>query len=211
MERFLRQIMGAAAVTIGLIGQNAEAQQGPLNVMTFNCHVDTGPKLTACHTKEPSDFDPRKIESLRDVVEGTPSCKLAGITPGTEVDWPIHFLDSPALLQPPPPLASGKLRHMIENPNVLEGPSAELMAKLYPKGAQATGKSGRAVIDCEVNVDGSAGQCAVVEESPPGAGFGEAALEASSHFRFRPKAVDCVPTGGAHIRLPITFVLQAGR
>lgn len=101
----------------------------------------------------------------------------------------------------PPPGASG----VILNPTWYERPALEEVAKLYPEAARTAGIAGRAVVSCVVAADGTNRDWRVVEESPAGAGFGEAALTFAKRSRSVPQRHNCVAVGGAFIRFPLSF------
>ncbi len=60
------------------------------------------------------------------------------------------------------------------------------MAEYYPSHAARNDISGKATISCEVTSGGLLTACKVVEESPPGEHFGEAALKLAPKFRMIP-------------------------
>lgn len=61
---------------------------------------------------------------------------------------------------------------------------------------------GLAVINCKVAEDRSLTDCRLLEESPPGAGFGEAALRMSHLMRLSP---DSTADESGRVTLPILF------
>jgi TonB family protein len=85
-------------------------------------------------------------------------------------------------------------------------PTGEDLARYYPERAARKELPGRATISCQVTDEGRLTGCTVVSESPPGEGFGEAALKASTSFRMR------VDTGTSpqarRVRIPINFRLD---
>jgi hypothetical protein len=87
----------------------------------------------------------------------------------------------------------------------LRQPSAEDMARYFPTQAQMAGiKGGRALLDCTVHVDSTA-SCVVASESPSGYGFGDAAMNLSRLFRFRPATRDGVPFESGDLKVPVGF------
>jgi protein TonB len=54
---------------------------------------------------------------------------------------------------------------------------------------------------------GSLDHCIVVEETPAGLGFGEAALKLAPEFRMRRATIDGVPEQKPVVRIPIRFRL----
>eukprot|EP01030_Chromulinospumella_sphaerica_P012975 gene12975-12758_t len=75
----------------------------------------------------------------------------------------------------------------------------------YPLEAVRQDIEGKVVLSCTVQPDGTVANCQVVEETPAGHGFGQAALKMSSRFRMRPQTSDGHPVGGAVVRIPIKF------
>jgi protein TonB len=90
-------------------------------------------------------------------------------------------------------------------PDWIERPSADAVKAAYPPVASAAKISGRAVVQCVVGVDGANHECRVVEETPRGRGFGEAALGLSKLYVMTPMKRDCVPVDGGIVRLGFNF------
>ncbi|UAL10596.1 energy transducer TonB [Caulobacter segnis] len=84
-------------------------------------------------------------------------------------------------------------------------PTGADFVRYYPKVAADQGVAGRAILDCDVTAAGSLERCRVVEETPLGYGFGEAALKLTGLFRMNAKSVD--PSDPARRRniVPIIF------
>jgi protein TonB len=102
----------------------------------------------------------------------------------------------------PPPSAKPTI---IQNPDWAAIPSARGLLQVYPEQAWRKHISGHVVLACEVAVDGSAQNCEVRSETPPGIGFGRAALMFSRNFRFIPMRRDGVPIPGGKVVVPVTF------
>ncbi len=67
----------------------------------------------------------------------------------------------------------------------------------YPQKARAARVDGSAVVDCQVEPDGRLSRCAVLGESPPGMGFGEAAaLIFLKYAKLDSNAMQAYPQGG---------------
>ncbi|MFA7262621.1 MAG: TonB family protein [Caulobacter sp.] len=71
-------------------------------------------------------------------------------------------------------------------PRLLAHPSAQDMAAAYPRDALRDGVRGRVVMACRLMADGRLTACAVADETPPGLGFGAAALSMAPYFRWAP-------------------------
>jgi TonB family protein len=87
---------------------------------------------------------------------------------------------------------------------------AEDLARFYPEQAARTNASGRATTECKVTAEGTLVDCQVIEESPPGLGFGEASVKLDSLFKMRPLTKDGVPVGGGTVRIPIRWIIPGG-
>lgn len=75
----------------------------------------------------------------------------------------------------------------------------------YPASARAKGIAGQATIRCTVRADGRLYGCAVVFETPPGNGFGEAGIKILSQAMAHPSMVDGKPVDGGVINVPFRF------
>lgn len=88
----------------------------------------------------------------------------------------------------------------------IEQPDGQSYARVYPPAAIRNGVEGRAMLECLVGETGYL-RCAVTEDSPEGAGFGDAALRVSTEFRVAPTQADGAPTAGRRLRRTIVFRL----
>jgi hypothetical protein len=89
-------------------------------------------------------------------------------------------------------------------PDWTRRPTPTQSASIFPDKAARDGlKTGVALVECVVQMDGSFAGCEVREETPAGEGFGEAALRLIPTLAIAPWSQDGRPTDGAHIRVPI--------
>lgn len=79
--------------------------------------------------------------------------------------------------------------------------------KVYPSRALRRGISGGAIVKCMVDREGTLVDCSVVDEAPPGQGFGEAALKLMHFYTMRPMTRDGLPVDGGTVRMPILFTI----
>jgi protein TonB len=91
-----------------------------------------------------------------------------------------------------------------ENPIHITRPTREEIMAHYPPDALAQGVSGSALVECEVVSGGVLDHCRVVQETPAGQGFGEAAVQVAFEHHVQPDANGRMPVG-RRIELPVTF------
>lgn len=78
----------------------------------------------------------------------------------------------------------------ITNPAWLSAPEPA-----FPRAAQRAGEeSGVVKLKCQADAEGRVRACQIVEETPPGVGFGEETVKAAMKARVRPRLVDGQPS-----------------
>ena len=88
----------------------------------------------------------------------------------------------------------------------LERPTAHDFIAAYPPEALGRHLNGRASLDCSVTADGTLANCSVRSETPPGEGFGEAALQVATHFRMAATTTSVQTTEGGRTFVHLSFV-----
>ena len=107
-----------------------------------------------------------------------------------------------ALVVSGPALAQAK-------PDWTQSPTGADFERYYPKSAAERSIPGRAILDCDISGAGALEHCRVVEETPVGFEFGEAALKLSGLFRMSPVSIPIDPDHRRSI-VPVIFGM-AGR
>jgi TonB family protein len=85
-------------------------------------------------------------------------------------------------------------------------PSGDDMAEAYPPVAETLGVTGHVLLACKVATTGRVEDCQVTSETPPGFGFGAAALKVAPLFQMAPSTVGGSATVST-VRIPIRFAL----
>ena len=85
---------------------------------------------------------------------------------------------------------------------------AEILS-VVPPAARAARRAGRSSVNCVIRIDQRLDDCRVVDETPPGFAFGEAALRAATFFRYRPPMTAAGrPVEGQRVTIFIQFGRQ---
>ena len=98
----------------------------------------------------------------------------------------------------PPPISA--------EPDWLNIPDADAVYWAYPARAIAERVEGRAVIECDVSIQGTTEHCKILEETPAGYGFGEATIAILSKSLFKPR-IHCGVVVPGEVRIPFSFKL----
>lgn len=97
---------------------------------------------------------------------------------------------------------------VIVNPEWARKPTPDEIMNHYPTDALRQDLSGRVLIRCDVALSGVLENCAVVEETPAGVGFGAAALAMTPLMLMKPMTKNGVPVEGGKAVVPISFAIQ---
>jgi TonB family protein len=96
------------------------------------------------------------------------------------------------------------------NPDWLRKPSGADLASVLPGQAAKKGIDGRAVIRCRTTVEGFLEACRVLDETPKGYAFGQAALQLAPQFRMTPKIRAGKAVPGDDVTIPINWKMNGG-
>lgn len=88
-------------------------------------------------------------------------------------------------------------------PRLVIGPTIGQIRANHPPGART--RYGRVELSCLIRLDDRLEGCRVVDESPPGLGFGEAGLRVAGYFRFEAPTEDGRPVSGQRVTVGVDF------
>lgn len=92
-------------------------------------------------------------------------------------------------------------------PDWLNKPTGAALRAVWPAEAWRRGLSGITHLSCTVTVQGLVSNCKVLDETPPGAGFGQASLLLTPNFQFTPATLAGAPVPSTVV-FPIRFALS---
>ncbi|MFE9084035.1 energy transducer TonB [Brevundimonas sp. NPDC003935] len=88
---------------------------------------------------------------------------------------------------------------------LLRGPTQADLRAVHPPAAFRRRMGGRVSLSCRIRLDTRLEACRVMEEAPPGLGFGQAALAVSVHFRFQPPVRDGAPVDNQEVPVVVIW------
>ena len=91
----------------------------------------------------------------------------------------------------------------------LRKPTPEDLLAVFPTEAFKRGIGGKGIINCVVTAQGALTDCVTLEETPPGAGFGGAAVALTPQFLMKPAKKNGSPVPSV-VTMPITFIGSGG-
>jgi TonB family protein len=115
-----------------------------------------------------------------------------------------HLATGPGAFADEPPLAPSFILPGHVDPDWKVKPTAVDVARVYPAAANASKVSGKVTMSCVADIDGFLTECTIQTETPPGYGFGNAALEISAYMQMRPASNFGVPVR-AQVSVPVNF------
>ncbi|CAN5336671.1 hypothetical protein BH11PSE2_BH11PSE2_06210 [soil metagenome] len=124
-------------------------------------------------------------------------------TLGSIVRIPIRFSAiAPVAKRIPAP---DEIPMMITRPDWQKQPSGDDVDRLFPRIAMSRQQGGAVRMTCKVKIDGALTDCIISSETPPGYGFGDAALKMAPLFKMKPLMLDGHVVDGMQVEVPIMF------
>ena len=165
--------------------------------VTLRCRLKSDGRLHACETALERPKGLGLAAGARELVRHFVGPTTAGqneSTAGAGVD--IRFTFDPKVLTDATPV--------VGKPDWAKLPSGEDLK--WPDAALMAGQpDGRAVLTCTVADGGLMQACKVASESPPGVGYGEAALKLSSKFVLNTWSDEGLPVIGGQVNIPVRY------
>lgn len=90
-------------------------------------------------------------------------------------------------------------------PDWKRAPSEQDFLSVFPRAAMEAGKGGKVQLSCKVTVTGVLSGCKVASETPPGLGFGQAALAVVPQMLMSPAIKDGRPVEVDDVTIPVIF------
>ncbi|MFM8821466.1 MAG: energy transducer TonB [Phenylobacterium sp.] len=112
------------------------------------------------------------------------------------------FLALGMVIGSPPALAE---QAVDKAPNWKRAPSQQDFLSVFPKAAMDAGVDGKVRLTCRVTITGLLTGCSVLSETPPGLGFGQAALAIAPQMLMTQAIKDGKPVEFEAITIPINF------
>jgi TonB family protein len=133
---------------------------------------------------------------------GNPAIQLDDPAKRPTVTFTMRFA-----LKPEPSITPNVLSapHTVVQPTIAQTPTPADFQRAYPARALDDGVAGAALLDCLVSKAGALTACRIFRETPPGYGFGAAALEVAKNYVMRPRLIDGAPVDDAEVQLPVSF------
>ena len=131
------------------------------------------------------------------------------LTPAQQAPAPLPtvFVEPVPTVSFTPPAATPQPARPAGRVSWATQPSAARIAALYPSRAARIGQGGSAQLDCTVRPDFGL-SCTIANETPQGAGFGQAALRAAAFFRVNPSLSNGYNATGSRTSVTIRFQSQ---
>ena len=88
-------------------------------------------------------------------------------------------------------------------PRLVTGPTLGQIRSNHPQNARS--RYGRVELSCVIRIDQRLEGCRVLDESPPGLGFGAAGIRVADYFRFQPPTENGRPLEGQQVTVGVDF------
>lgn len=114
----------------------------------------------------------------------------------------------PSRIAPPEPVAApapymSDEGRAITNPSWLQAPEPAFPRAALRKGVE----TGAVSLECQADAQGRISACEIVDETPPGAGFGAETVRAAMKARIRPRLIDGEP-GASQVAFTVRYRLE---